>query len=136
MSLQTNLFEIIEKIFSSELLPHNAIQLGLETGSEHSTLANNANITEILAQMLLHGTTILFGENSDLFTLNQPQINKLKQYFQSFGFDCSILIHNINIPYGMESSSTPSYHIVLNDENDEPAFDIVFKHHQCSENCT
>ena len=80
-----NTKEIAEQIFKKSPGKKNSIQLQLDDNSDFSENSEKY-ITDVLSMITLHGINILFG-HSNLLELNETQINLIKQYTYSFGYN-------------------------------------------------
>lgn len=97
-SIESNIPELAERIFSMNPYPPCSIGLELDidnnpNGPDTSNTPSSEKtqtVFEILANILLCGIKIKYGEQQDPKRLNQKQIETLQAYMQSMGFNVSI----------------------------------------------
>jgi hypothetical protein len=81
-----------KKIFTNEPKDKFSIQLHLNTEE-----MDMGDLFEFLLLVFTNGLRILYGNNNekvDLSTLNNEQLTKVNDYFNSFGFDTSYIIYS------------------------------------------
>lgn len=106
-SIESNIPELAERIFSVN--PYPPCSIGLELDIDASTNTDSNDMTqhqessektqtvfEILANILLCGIKIKYGEQQDPKRLNEKQIETLQAYMRSLGFTISITTFVLN----------------------------------------
>jgi hypothetical protein len=86
-----NPISFAKKIFMKEPQDKCSIQLHLNTDE-----MDMGDLFEFLLLVFTNGLRILYGNNDekvDLSTLNNEQLAKLNNYFNSFGFDTSYIVY-------------------------------------------
>lgn len=83
-----NLSEIAEQIFSKPYKNPNSIQLELEeiTSDIAFKYGIESFISNILYIITLKGAKILYGDNIDLLSLTETQLETIKMYVKSYGY--------------------------------------------------
>lgn len=94
-SIESNIPELAERIFSVNPYPPCSIGLELDidaSSNDSSEISSEKTQTvfEILANILLCGIKIKYGEHQDPKRLNEKQIETLQAYMRSLGFTISI----------------------------------------------
>lgn len=100
-SIESNIPELAERIFSVNAQPPCTIGLELDIDGDNLNTNNNQLTTqekteqtqtvfEILANILLCGIKIKYGEQQDPKRLSEKQIDTIKSYMRSMGFDVFI----------------------------------------------
>lgn len=108
-SIESNIPELAERIFSVNPYPPCSIglELDIDASSDNSNKKSNENLSneisnenlssektqtvfEILANILLCGIKIKYGEHQDPKRLNEKQIETLQAYMRSLGFTISV----------------------------------------------
>ena len=104
--------------------------MDVDTGMEHTTPEDSARISfEVLMQILLKGMRVKYGDNTDPRRLSESQINTLKEYMRSFGWDFKVLSIEDESTYH-RSKFTPKdidwYRLRLPDPEMGVNHDIIF----------
>ncbi len=96
--VDTNLQEIVQQVFS--IPPRPACSFGLidiDTGEDNQTLEESARtVFEVLMSLTLKGMRVKYGDGIDPRRLTNAQIDTLKEYLRSFGWDFKIQSSPIN----------------------------------------
>jgi hypothetical protein len=87
-----NLDEIAEQIFTRPYKEPNSIQLELEeiTSDIAFKYGIRSFISNILYIITLKGARILYGDNINLLSLTDYQLNIIKNYVKSYGYNLVI----------------------------------------------
>ena len=92
MEVEGNLDDFIKKVFSNDPMPRNSYQIQYNNPN-----VDNANefIFKELVYTLTEGLKILYGNTIDLSNITEQNIQKIKEYFNSFGFNIYLKVENI-----------------------------------------
>jgi hypothetical protein len=87
-----NLEEIAQQIFTKPYGPPNSIELQLEEVTCDIALKYGIEnfISNILCIITIKGVKILYGEDTNILLLKESQINTIKMYVRSYGYDLTI----------------------------------------------
>jgi predicted nucleic acid-binding protein len=87
-----NLEEIAQQIFTKQYGPPNSIELQLEEVTCDIALKYGIEnfISNILCIITIKGVKILYGEDTNILLLTESQLNTIKMYVRSYGYDLSI----------------------------------------------
>ena len=87
-----NLEEIAQIIFTKPYGEPNSIQLQLEEVTSDIALKYGIEnfISNILCIITIKGIKILYGEDINILLLSESQLNTIKMYIRSFGYDLII----------------------------------------------
>jgi len=133
--VDTNLQEIVDQVFS--IPPRPACSFGLvdvDTGEDNQTPEEAARtVFEVLMTLTLKGMKVKYGQEVDPRRLSESQIDTLKEYLRSFGWDFKILSTSMDDSSESEehrSKFTPKdvdwYRLRLPDFEYKLNHDIVF----------
>lgn len=89
-TIESNIPQLAEQIFTKP--PGQPFTIGLELDIDdgentEKSPAKTQTIFEVLANILLYGIKVKYGEQQDPKRLNEKQIDTLRQYMNSMGFD-------------------------------------------------
>lgn len=87
-----NLEEIAEQIFTKPYGEHNSIQLELEEVTSDIALKYGIEnfISHILCIITIKGIKILYGDDINILLLSESQLDTVRMYVRSFGYDLII----------------------------------------------
>jgi hypothetical protein len=101
MSLETNLMEIANTIFSKPPAPKCSIELQLEDTTVEMSSDLNKTISDILLFLTINGVEILF-KTRDLTSLTQTQFTLLSEYINSYGYQVNVTANDTEFsPWGI-----------------------------------
>ncbi len=123
MAQELELDDLIHRVFDNSPAEPNTIPLQFDTSHLTTTKEKVEYIFKQLLMIFESGMKILHGNESgkvDLSNLNASDLDRVKQHFQSFGFDflCEIYPIGTNIPHIggniNNSDDLSDYYLTLN----------------------
>jgi hypothetical protein len=101
--IDSNIPQLAQQIFSKPFQPPCTIMLELDAKENDQeiptrTASEAQTVFEVLANILLFGIRVKYGENQNPKKLNEKQILEMKGYMQSMGFDVTLRTYMLNDP--------------------------------------
>ena len=102
--MDSNIPQIAQQIFSVDPQPIGSIQLGLEDCAPPNSPPEMVQrlIFEVLMNLFLDGTKVVWDDNTQPGHLTEQQLDRMRQYFMSFGFNVRVVTDHLDVPPPLE----------------------------------